>query len=249
MTGLLYKECKQNRLYLLLTVVAAVGAVFLPVALCFADEGEPMANYELLLSEGYTLRLIFMVLGFVAVGIMQGITLMGDDTKKRALFTASSPKGVEGYIYTKYLLIFAMSGIMFISGYTAEQLFITIGYSVTGIDSMLMTSDFILLFYVQLLMRAVELPFLIRFGVRMGSMIKVIALVAAVILFIVLALINPAGIMDGFYNGMYKLFSGEAAEELSLFIVSVSFAAVGAYYLSYKISCKLYLKGAEYYVK
>lgn len=246
MIGLLYKECKQNRLYLLLTAAAAFGTIFLPVALCFADEGEPMANYELLLSEGEALRLIFLLLGFVAVGMMQGLTMMGDDTKKWALFTASNPKGVNGFVYTKYLLVFAMSGIMFIGCYTAEQLFATVGYSVTEIETVPVTSFAILLFYAQLLLRAVELPFLIRFGVKTGSMIKVIALVVAAILFIVFTLL---GLMDGFFMLLNDLISGQMNNALSLAISAMPFAAVGAYYISYRISCQLYLKGAEYYVK
>lgn len=246
MKGLLYKECKQNRLYLLLTAAAAVAAIFLPVALCFADEIEPMESFKLLLSEGETIRLLFLLLGFVAVGMMQGLTMMGDDTKKWALFTASNPKGVSGFVYTKYLLVFAMSGIMLIGCYSAEQAFSTLGYCVAGLDAMPIMSFAILLFYAQLLLRAVELPFLIRFGVRTGSMIKVITLVAAVILFILLTLF---GLMDGFFIVLNDLISGQMNDALSLAISAMPFAAVGAYYLSYRISCKLYMKGAEYYVK
>jgi len=88
----------------------------------------------------------------------------------------------------------------------------------------------------------VEMPFVIRFGMKLGNTIKLIIFIALFILWVVLLITNPLGIVDA----IFAFFAGkEIPFSLKWGLPVISF---GAYILSGLISCKLYIKGVfQYY--
>ena len=108
-----------------------------------------------------------------------------------------------------------------------------------------MTNAFVFLFYIQLFLRAVELPFFIRFGIKKGNLIKTIGLIALVVVFLILMLVNPGGMVENAFETIYKLKSKEAMDTLTLLIGIFPVISVVGYYLSYEVSCRLYMKGVE----
>lgn len=250
MNGLLYKEFKQNRIGVFETIVASAFVLVIPILLWACGITKSMkATFEFLVNDGRVLQFLYILATYSFAGEMQGKTLMGDDTKKWALFTVSNPKGVKGYLYTKYVFIFGMCGLMFVSSILFDALFCTIGYQVTKQEIASMSSVLVVLFYVQLFLRAIELPFFIRFGIKMGNMIKIIIVILLMIVLTIFVLVNPFDLMPKIIGCIDSLRNDEVSDTVALMIAIFPFLALGAYYLSYRFSCKVYMKGVEQYDK
>lgn len=250
MNGLLYKEFKQNQTGVLVTILVPFLVLLLPVVL--TSSGLQLSLVDSVVSienESATLKFLLIMATYLMVGDMQGKTLIGDDTKKWGIFVVSNPVGIKGYLYTKYIFIFGMCGLMFVSGTLADYLYCTIGYQVTKQDIGSMSVTLVLLFYAQLLLRAIELPFFIRFGIKSGTIIKIITGVLLVVLLIVFVLLNPFDIVIKIVGFVDSLRSGNVSDALSLMIAIFPFIALGTYYFSYRVSCKVYMKGVEQYDK
>lgn len=238
MTGYLYKELKQNRLYILLTAILVPVIIFLPLAVVMAEE-KTMAKESFLsfANNGMALRIIFALAGFVAAYIIQTLTLKGDDKKMWGYFVASNPKGINGFVVTKYLFIAAMCLFFFVLGIGFDLAFTFITNYIGGISVPLMTEALFAMMFLMLLFNAVEIPFTIRFGEKRGSIIKTIIGIGIVIIALLAFFINPAGVSDVVND---FLFNGKIPS-LMKWILPVG--AVISYIISCAVSCKLYMKG------
>ena len=116
MTGLAYKEFKQNRT-LLLGVLTLPALIAFPLCVLFLREvgpgfGENAGNIPVMdmirNQQGTGVWMMFLVLAFMTAAMLQGLVFRGDDRKVFALWTAVSPDGIRGYLRTKYELIFVM---------------------------------------------------------------------------------------------------------------------------------------------
>ena len=238
MTGLIYKEWRQNRLYIILTAVCGVLAVFVPVPMAMLNnisEGLlPLAG-----EQGTVVRVVGLLLGFLGTGALQNLAVRGDDRKAWSVFIASSPEGTDGFLRIKYEMIFAMSVLTVAFSLLSEQLLGAVVFDVTGKALPSLSGVYMTMVFFQLLLRATDLPFIIRFGDKRGGMIKMIAIVLLFIALTVVIMINPSDIVVKLANWIERGFDGDI----------VPFAAIGAYFLSYRISCRIYMKGAEQYDK
>ena len=208
---------------------------------------------------GYTLRgrtpeqeeLSSLMIGFVGcyflafwLPSMASSTLFqNDENKTCCAFAMSLPQGAKGHVEAKYyyLLIQALA-ILFITFISDTILTAMLGGTVST------TSVLPLLFSLHILLAAVEIPFMIRFGADRGLQIKagvILVIFAAVALYFLFGdiswiLENDDDIIAAF---MTWLGSGDIVFWLSLF----PFISIAAYYLSCKISVKIFRKGAESY--
>ena len=245
MTGLIYKEWRQNRLYIILTAVCGVLAVLVPVPMAMLSnisEGLlPLAG-----EQGTVVRVVGVLLGFLGTGALQNLAVRGDDRKAWSVFIASSPELAEGFLRIKYEMLFAMSVVMMSACLFFEQLLGSIVFDVTGKELTDISGVYMTLVFLQLLLRAIDLPFIIRFGDKRGGMIKIITIVLLFIALIVVIMINPRDIVVKLANWIESGFDGDIVP----FVIGIfPFAAIGAYFLSYRISCRIYMKGAEQYDK
>ena len=243
MTGYLYKEFKLNLrlilIFLLTYIFFSVGPIF---AVVDAKDDDTI---------GQTLTMIlgmFCIFTFITAGCIQSGVFNGDDRKKWAYFVTSTPSGIKGQIGAKYL--FTMLFCMFVV--TLETLKLALAEQISGQSSGLSVL-IAAMFYVQLLMRAVEYPLIVRFGVKMGSMVKITAVCVLVLGFIVYALFGDTSAfasMDTFWERMFAFVGDpDKLKKLLLWVGVCTLAVLPLYYLSYRISVKLYLKGAENYAK
>lgn len=242
MKGYLYKELKQNRLFLFLTFLAAGCAAFLPIILVMISE-ETMAKEAFLVfaRDGILLRILCITLSFFASLAIQGLVFKGDDIKKWGYFVASNPKGIKGYIFTKYGLVGAMCVIMLASSVGFDCIFTLIANVIGGISVPYMAKIFLLLFFFQLLFNAIELTFTIRFGIKRGSIIKTIFLIVIFIVLVLILLFNPAGLAETISEAFME---GEIPPFMKWVFPAIS---VILYILSAMFSCKLYMKGVDEY--
>lgn len=243
MTGLIYKEWRQNRLYIILTAVCGVAADFIPIPMILLDgKGlQPLSE-----EQGVIVRIIALLLGFLGTGALQNLAVRGDDRKAWSVFIASSPELAEGFLRIKYEMIFAMSVVTMSTCLFFEQLLGAIVFDVTGKELTDISGVYITLVFLQLLLRAIDLPFIIRFGDKRGGMIKMFAIVLLFIALTVVIMINPGDIVVKLANWIENGFDGDIVP----FVIGIfPFAVIGTYFLSYRISCRIYMKGAEQYDK
>lgn len=267
MNGLFYKELRQNRLYLILIPVIAFAVTFIyyPMGLLMGINGEATSVKELteqLSGHGETplgmpMILLMYVLVFFIVGIVQSTLFQPDEAKKWGYFTASHPKGIKGALYAKYLIVFLVSLLTMVSLTFADELFALVDHLVLGTkreEMVLYATIFQLFLYIQLFLRAIDIPFTVRFGTKLGGSVKV-GMVLAVwlgggIYFMFGPLPeSPEIVFEKIYDFVTNLQTGEAADWLYLVLGIFLCLSAAAYVLSYFISCKLYLKGVEQYDK
>ena len=160
------------------------------------------------------------------------------------MWAAASPEGVKGYVRSKYLLTFAMSMIGMLSLQTGDFLMeIICAANDAGWFGM---ANFIpLFFYLQIILRAVDIPLTLRFGLKNGSLVKSIAMIVIGIAVMV--------IVSNFGEELVDLYEKATEQQLgtavNLMLGLLPIIALALYWLSYQISCKVYMKGAEQYDK
>ena len=115
MTGLAYKEWKQNQGYLLLILILPALIAY-PFCAFFlhsmpTDSGSTSVMELIRQEQMGEFWLMFLVGAFFATGFIQGLIFNADAKKVWAMWAAASPEGVKGYVRSKYLLTFAMSMI------------------------------------------------------------------------------------------------------------------------------------------
>lgn len=259
MTGLLYKELRQNRLILLLSILLPVPVVFFPLLSLTAglnDYEHPLIEAAKQLSEtgGLITRLLMTFFGLIILALLISMIFSADESKKWAYFTASHPKGYRGHLYMKYAVLFMVFGLYFVSLYYMDSLLQMIVFHVSGDDMLSFANLYMLLFFLQLFLNAWNIPFMIRFGVKNSAVVRCIAILVLLFLVLVYLLFGP---LPGGFNGytlraadfLEKLMKGELNGIISVIASAFPIAAVGLYLLSYRISCKLFMKGAADYVK
>lgn len=251
--GLLYKELKQNRLVFILA--ACVPVLFTVFPFCFSaievmtGSADVYKMFEM--STNLIIRALMYVAGFFAVSGLMTEVFKGDDKKLWAYFVVSLPQGVKGFMYRKYVITFMMNLIYMISGVFAEHLLATVNYFVTGtelavnIQGLYISGVFMLMFT-----GAFDIPFTVRYGSKKGSMIKMITMLSiftAVI--VVYSFLLPENIREWITSAAAALLNGEANDTMTLILSVCPYIALAAYLYSYKVSCKVFLKGADEYDK
>lgn len=243
MEGYLYKEWKQNRLLFLLTAVAAIEQALFPIQFFMLDRRTISREAFLYFAQGG--QLVQMAASIVAAICVLGAQEMiyrDDDMKAWGLFVASNPKGIKGYILTKYSITATMSMCFFILSAGFDYIFTKIANVIGGIGLSPRTEFLWILTLIMLLLSAVEMPFVIRFGMKLGNTIKLIIVIALLILWVVLLITNPFGMVDA-------IFAFFADKEIPFSVKwGLPMISFGAFILSGLISCKLYIKGVfQYY--
>lgn len=243
MTGYLYKEFKLNIRLVLLFLLTYIFFSVVPIFAITESKGDDTIGYTMTMILG-----VFCIFTFITAGCIQSGVFNGDDRKKWAYFVTSTPSGIKGQIGAKYL--FTMLFCMFVV--TLETLKLALAETISGQPSGLSVL-IAAMFYVQLLMRAVEYPLIVRFGVKMGSMVKITAVCVVILGFIIYMLFGDTSAfasLDTFWERMFAFVGDpDKLKKLLLWTGICTLAVLPLYYISYRISVKLYLKGAENYAK
>lgn len=243
MKGYLYKEIKQNRVYFFLTALAALCAAFLPIIIIMLSEKTIAREAFLIFAQsGMIIRVFCIAAAFIASLTFQSMTMKGDDTKKWGYFVASNPKGIKGFICTKYAFVGALALLMFLLSAGFDLIFTLIANTVGGIGTVNAAKVFLVLFFIQLLYNSVELPLIIRFGAKVGNTVKLILGIIVSIIIALIFIFNPAGlasfismaVMEGDFSAVPKLIK---------WLMPV--VSVVLYVLSCLLSCRLYMKGVN----
>lgn len=244
MKGYLYKELKQNRMGLVFTAASAFCVAFLPIIIVMIMEKSIAKDAFLVFArDGAFFRFACIAIGFCVSLAMQGNILKGDDMKIWGYFVASNPKGIKGFIGTKYAFAATMCVIFLALSVGGDLIFTLIANVIGGIDVPAMARVFVMLFFTQLLILAIDMPFTVRFGAKKGSMVKTILIVGVVLIIMLVFLFNPVGLAEFISDAVVN---GEVPPFMKWVFPVIS---VIAYILSGLLSCRLYMKGVDQYYK
>ncbi len=233
MFGLVYKELvtRKKQLIILLPIIA----LFTIMVIADAATNDEYVGVMLMLAA----VCIILVSGMFEQGSFEN-----DETKKWLSFIGSAEDGVRKQIGSKYLF----NLILMISVFTYLELIFELAVAMTGINADIFFMALQLMMFFQMVYRAVESPFMVAFGSRYGNTMRMIVMLILVFGFIVYALFGDLSIFGSTEELLLR------AEEFlsdsgSYFILLTPAFALLLYYLSFEISCRLYLHGGEYYEK
>ncbi|WP_294414078.1 ABC-2 transporter permease [uncultured Ruminococcus sp.] len=232
MTGLVYKEWKQNRWFILSMILCG----FAPLLVLLLLRGEiPSANHT-------ALRIGGLIAGFLASGTLQMMVLRGDDRKLWGYWITASADGYKGFLRVKYEMIFGMIVLFLFSLQFVDMGYCAVAADMGKTDAGSISDIAFLLGFVQILFRAIDIPFTYRFGSKKGSFIKLICMVTLAII-LGAVLIFSVEHIEHIMETARDLFIQNSSLILSVGLV----VCLVLYYLSYRITCRLYLKGVEQY--
>lgn len=239
MKGYFYKEWKQNQMWLLCIVLMSVGLVFLPIlTVMIAERTISREAFLYFAKDGLIFWELLTTVGWVGVMALQEWSfLREDDMRAWGFFVASNPKGIRGCIYAKYVYVAFTSICFWVLATGFDYLFIRILNTISGAGFTQRTEYFWMLFLGMLFMNALEMPFVIRYGVKKGTNVKLIVLLVVLIILIVIFLGNPMGIIDA-------IFTFFVDKEIPISLKwGLPIVSIASYILSCLLSCKLYMKG------
>lgn len=240
MAGLLYRELvlnKNNLLGMALGIMGISVMMFLP--LIFSDDAyiEPSVATALL-------SVFIFIAVFLMLGMMTASIFAADESKKWAYFITSTPLTDVSQIKEKYLFTLLLYIALLVWCDFSAVLLAALGGSANVMIAFVMMCA-------MLVTNAIEFPFIVRFGSKAGSNIKT----ALILLIMLIAFeymffgdLSIFGSFDKFWEFFERLSDTTLMSDIALVILAVfPYISIGLYFLSYKISCKLYLKGAEEY--
>lgn len=253
MIGLFRKDFYLVRSQIILFTVMILLMTFLQTVLMVSFSTEPVSPSGIPSSiTNLCTFLIFIVVFFGGEGL-KGNLLLADHSKKSKHFLMATPLCVKGCVASKYYegIIIPIVGFIYL-----EVFQLTCG-AFTGnlIDHSLL---FVCMVFVSLFFGSLSIPFYIRFGQK-GTHIKTAILLTILFVILVYGLFGDISMfigndpMDQFFNviiyfsdtkTLFSRFSGPDDPRI-LWLVVTPILILVMYYVSYRISCMLYRKGAE----
>lgn len=241
MAGLLYRELvlnKKNLLSMALGEMAISLIMFLPLIFAEDNLGLEPSTVTALLSV-FVFIMIFFMLGMMTAAIFEA-----DESKKWAYFITSTPMTDVSQIKEKYLFTLLLYIAVFVWCYFLAVLLTALGGAANAMIAFMMMC-------IMLVTNAIEFPFIVRFGSKAGSHIKTAVMLLVMVIafeYIFFGDLSIFGSFEKFFEFFERLSDTSLMTDISLVLLAVfPYISAGLYYLSYKISCKLYLKGAEEY--
>lgn len=246
MTGLIYKELKINRfplimllLFFIITPTLVFGGSHYSKDNSFPD---PVA--------AILFGLFFCIISYMILGVFESGFIESGDKKVWAYFIKSTPQTEKGEIAARYMIVFALTLGLFLL-LTLVNLIL----SVIWIEIPLFTLPVIYVAAIQLMILSIQFPITLRFGHKTGLYLRVGAILLALIIFGILVLYSKAFSIEKLTEKLmlfYEDILGETGNTVpKSFIIlqkilnTLCIAAPVLYFISYRISCRMYLKGVE----
>lgn len=250
MVGLIYKEFAIQRRSL--TILGVSCGLFI-LALFFPLFGDYVTTLSSNMGADRSVLLmiwefVIYVLLFLIVGMYQPTIFEADESKKWAGFVSSTPLTGKGQIAAKYYFVLLLSVMIHALCWCFNYIYA----AVYQLDFSLV-DILVILFYIQLLLRAFELPFVVRFGSKNGDTYKgflFLILVMVVVIYLLFGDLSAFGSINTLIDELFKALTMDTTSMGYLVLPPLlPIISVVCFYASYHISCKLYLKGVETYDK
>ena len=142
-----------------------------------------------------------------------------------------------------------MCGLYFVSCYIAETVLASLSWAVLENELMSFTIISIIVFFMLILMNSFSIPMMLRFGEKKGSIINVIIILCLAIVAVLILSFVPMEIQDKIFAWLASFLTNDFTDLTVLMMGLFPGISVGAYILSYKASCKIFMKGVNEYDK
>lgn len=232
MKGLLYKD-----FYLL-----KGGIIFIAVfQLLISGTCILLAGMNLGESMTMVLLILCYYLPFLVLSMVNQQLFAQDERCSWYHFVGSTPQSISGQIAGKYYMILIENLILLLFCYYTDAIVVLV--SDGAVISLAVIGMY--LFCIRLFLQAIETPFLVRFGANVGGSVK--GALLTVIAFIVICYGLFGDISFLFGDDPVAAFMNFLSSDNILWILAAfPYVAVVSYYLSYKISVRVYKEGVTY---
>ena len=230
MRGLMYKQIMTFRLPAIAIALSHLYfAAFMILSSMDGMDGNMWAVLE-------------MIVPFVLFSTCNGELFRCDEREKWCCFAASTPQSSKGQVLVKYYFTLAAHVVILFLCFLVDCIFVAVSGDISATNMMFGY----IFFCVSLMMNALEFPFFFRFGSNHGGQVKTASILTVVLLLCIYGLFGDISfLLDGnFAETLKNLFGGSAA---LWGLILLPAAAILLYYLSYRISLRMYRKGMESY--
>lgn len=239
MLGLMYKDLCLIKKDILTIGISIV--IFILVATCI-----PFGVFPSFPEDGLDVffpayLLVMLPFGFLMVP--QKLVEI-DERRRWSGFIISGPIDYKQQILSKYYLAMVMSWLAVVIHVLGEVIGLFIPNTVSGL-----TGITVMGFYGVILYQALEFPFDFRYGSKNGVKYKMGLFLLLFYGFMMFVLFGPNLDTYEMIDYLFRLAKGEVQlpRWMQYMGVFLPYVSIGAYYISYKISCRWYLKGVEQY--
>lgn len=231
MKGWIYKELRQNWVFVLTVVFLGMYPLLNIFCLKYTlNDAKSLDSFR-------TFAPVYVLFSIV---FMDSSLLKMNEKKIWGYFVTSTSSGYKGYLLVKYAIIFLVTILHLITALIFDSLFRNIEVSKGVTEFTAMPGLFIGYSCLQLLICAIDLPLTIRMGVRKAITVMVFFQMLLIIGFTAF-LISNSNIT------LTEMLANSREYEAPLLLkLTVIFVSLMAYWGSYFLSCKLYLKGVKY---
>ena len=242
MLGLLYKEIVSNKKTIIpmfiTTGVFVLNMLIVMISVTVFGSERP-EDWELGLMYMLCSICIFFILLFLEPCINQN-----DEIKKWQAFIASTEDGVKRQVGSKYLMCFITATVT----YNLLNITGSVSAAAMGLDITMFQTLGMQLIWMLLLVYSIEMPFMLAFGVKKGEKIREI--ICLLISFAAAAYLC-FGDLSIFGDPVRLVFRLRdfALDNSNYFLLLAPPVTLILYYISYRISCRVYLRGGEHYDK
>lgn len=237
MRGLLYKNFRINFSSCLLILITAFVCCASIIAVSIVSGADFIAE-----NDGALMFAVLYYFVFMMPSLTSNLLFESDESRTASAFAMSLPQCSKGHIESKFWYILIQYLVVLFITFLTD----TVTYGILG-GTFSAAMMLVLIFCFRLLISAIEIPFVIRFGSQKGIAIKglVIAFIVMLVLIYLMFgdiswLINSDDPIKAFMN---LVKSGNIIFPISLF----PFFSIAAYWLSCKISVIVFRRGAENY--
>ena len=243
MKGLLYKNFMSSRLHIAALVFMLLTFGSFIILFAFVETN----NMKLGMSEPNTSSITTLVVMtffmiFFLIEPLSSELFATDEKATTCSFFFSTPQSGKGLLQSKYYFVLLMDlGVLF-----GCFLIDTIVMVIMGEYAVSTLTVCVILFSVTLILLAIQIPFHVRFGAKMGPEVQGLFVYTFFCLIVVYALFGNISFF--FEENILEAFMAYLQSGKVIFVLSLlPYVAVLLYYLSYRISLLLYRKGVETY--
>lgn len=242
MRGLTFKEWKQNKFFFVFLAFSGLLAYIVVFLLKYVVHMECE-------------EIVYRFMG-IAISTMPTLVYIemeifhGEDRKLWAYFITSTSEGYKGFLRIKYEMFFVMLVIQCFSIEIFDELYICLAIDQGAKEVMSLGGMAMAIAFLQMFLFAYEIPVFLLVGKKRTEQIGMIVSILFFFIIVLFFFINVDYMVsladEGFEAFLKKLFSGK----VQTFVMGMGNVLILCiYYLSYKLSCRFYLKGVEHYDK
>lgn len=241
MYGLIYKNFLVNKKVILLHMGVFVFMYAISVMPVITNDETTVSLMPTVQS---FVSIISVISSFMIIGSLETAIFEPDERKKWSYFISCTEAGCKAETGAKYLTIYIISTVSAV----LSMIIISVISDFSGTQPVYDLCIFTYMF--QLFLRAVEIPFIFRFGRKMGNNIKGIIYITGLLIAVIYFLfgdLSAFGTVDEMWEKFFALFDTGLNPKIVIVLSVAGLLVVPFYYLSYKISCKLFMRGVDNY--